>query len=170
MKKIEFWQNCDTKSLEHLLSNAKDIALFKNIQAVYLKAKYNMDAKSIAQITGFSKGYIWQIHCDFRNNGHKAFILGKKGGAYRRNLSVEQERELLADFTDKSDAGHILEVSQIKKQYEKLNKKPVNKSVVYRMLARYGWRKIAPRPSHPKNDQLAMTTFKKTSNKWYKMD
>lgn len=169
MKKIEFWQKCDTKSLEILLSQTKDIATFRNIQAVYLKAKYNMNAESVAQITGFSKGYVWQIHSSYRNNGGRAFVLGKKGGSYHVNLSTRQEKELLADFTDKSDAGHILEVSRIKKKYEELAGKPVHKSVVYRMLARHGWRKIAPRPSHPKNDQLAMITFKKTSHKWYKM-
>lgn len=169
MKKIEFWQNCDTKSLEILLSQTKDIATFRNIQAVYLKAKYNMSAEAVAQITGFSKRYVWQIHFDYRHNGHKAFLLGKKGGSYHMNLTSKQENRLLANFTDKSNSGYILEVSQIKKEYEKLAAKPVHKSVIYRMLARHGWRKIAPRPSHPKNDQLAMATFKKTSHKWYKM-
>lgn len=169
MKRIEFWQKCDIKSLEILLSKTKDIATFRNIQAVYLKAKYNMNAESVAQVTGFSKGYVWQIHSSYRNNGQEAFILGKKGGSYNINLSAKQEKNLLADFTDKGDAGHILEVSQIKKKYEKLAGKPVHKSVVYRMLARHGWRKIAPRPSHPKNDQVAMATFKKTSHSWCKM-
>ncbi|MBC7417919.1 MAG: winged helix-turn-helix domain-containing protein [Pedobacter sp.] len=169
MKKIEFWQNCDTKSLEILLSKTKDIATFKNIQAVYLKAKYNMNAESVAQITGFSKGYVWQIHSSYRNNGQEAFVLCKKGGAYHINLDARQEKELLANFIDKSDAGHILEVSQIKKKYEELTARPVHKSVVYRMLARHGWRKIAPRTSHPKNSQVAMATFKKTSHKWCKM-
>jgi transposase len=170
MKRIEFWQKCNTKSLEVLLSETKDIAAFKNIQAVYLKAKYNMDAQDVAQITGFSKGYVWQIHSNYRNNGDEAFVLGKKGGAYHMNLSPKKEKELLISFTKKSDAGHILEVSQIKDKYEILAKKLVHKSVVYRMLARHGWRKIAPRPSHPKNDQISMATFKKTSQIWCKMD
>jgi len=29
------------------------------------------------------------------------------------------------------------------------------------MLAKYGWRKIAPRPYHPKNNKEAMEDFKK---------
>ena len=62
MKRIEFWQKCDIKSLEVLLSRTKEISVFKNIQAFYLKAQYQMDADSIAKVTGFSKGYIWQIH------------------------------------------------------------------------------------------------------------
>jgi len=169
MKRIEFWQKCNTKSLEDLLSETKDISVFKNIQAVYLKSRYNMSAQSVAEITGFSKRYIWQIHSNYRNNGNKAFIFGKKGGIYRRNLTAAQEELLLAEFTSKSDDGQILEVSKIKKKYEEFAKKAVNKSVVYRLLARRGWRKIIPRPIHPKNDKTAWSAFKKTSHKWYKM-
>ena len=75
----------------------------------------------------------------------------------------------MAEFTSKSDDGQILEVSKIKNKYEEFAKKAVNKSVVYRMLARHGWRKIMPRPAHPKNDKTALSVFKKTSHKWYKM-
>ena len=170
MSKKSFWQSCDQKELEKMLSQAKDMATFKNIQAVYLKAKYNMGARGVAQITWFQKGHVWNIHSNYRKNGNEAFVLNKKGGSYNINLSARQEEELLESFVDKGDAGHILEVSQIKNKYEKLAGKSVHKSVVYRMLARHGWRKIAPRPSHPKNDQLAMAAFKKTSPSWCKMD
>jgi transposase len=170
MSKKSFWQSCDQEKLERMLSQTKDIATFKNIQAVYLKAKYDMDAQAIAQITGFRKGHVWNIHSNYRRSGNKAFVLNKKGGSYNINLSAKQEEELLVEFANKGDAGHILEVSQIKNKYEKLAGKLVHKSVVYRMLARHGWRKIAPRPSHPKNDQLAMAAFKKTSHSWCKMD
>lgn len=169
MKKIGFWQKCDIRSLEEKLSDSKDISVFKNVQAVYLKAKYKMNAESIAKITGFSKGYVWQIHSNYRNNGDKAFIFGKKGGIYRRNLTAIQEEELLASFASKGDDGQILEVSKIKNRYEEFARKKVNKSVVYRMLSRHGWRKIAPRPIHPNNDKMLLDAFKKTSLKWYKM-
>lgn len=166
MRKIDFWQNCDIGSLQDLLSETKDIVVFKSIQAVYLKARYHMSAQSIAEVVGFTKGYVWQIHSRYRNTGHKAFTFGKKGGAYHRNISAEQEESLLVEFTPKSDAGHILEVSKVKKRYEEIAEKPVHKSVVYRMLARHGWRKIAPRPAHPKNNKIAMDAFKKTSHQW----
>ena len=58
-------------------------------------------------ITGFSKGYVWQIHSSYRNNGKEAFILGKKGGSYNINLRAKQEKELLADFTDKGSPSQI---------------------------------------------------------------
>jgi hypothetical protein len=38
----------------------------------------------------------------------------------------------------------------------------VPKSTVYRMLARHGWRKLAPRPRHRKADAVRQQAFKKT--------
>ena len=169
MSKKNFWKNCDKKKLETMLLETKDIATFKNIQAVYLKSCCNLDAEAIAKITGFSKGHIWNIHYSYRKIGGKIFDLGKRGGVYNKNLELTQEGSLLAEFMNNGDLGQILEIRKIKKRYEELAGKPVHKSVVYRMLARHGWRKIAPRPSHPKNDKIAMDSFKKTSLKWYKI-
>jgi Winged helix-turn helix len=38
---------------------------------------------------------------------------------------------------------------------------PVHHSVVYRALHRQGWRKVQPRPQHPKADLAAQEEFKK---------
>ena len=38
----------------------------------------------------------------------------------------------------------------------------VARSTIYRMLERQGWRKIVPRPRHPKADPAAQAAFKKT--------
>jgi transposase len=40
---------------------------------------------------------------------------------------------------------------------------PVVPSAVYRMLARQGWRKVAPDTHHPKIDPLAQQEWKKNS-------
>jgi hypothetical protein len=41
-------------------------------------------------------------------------------------------------------------------------------SVVYRMLARHGWRKVAPDTRHPKSDPVAQEDWKKNSPKRWK--
>jgi hypothetical protein len=33
-------------------------------------------------------------------------------------------------------------------------------TVTYRLLERHGWRKIVPRPQHPKTDKASQETFK----------
>jgi len=46
---------------------------------------------------------------------------------------------------------------------EKANKK-IAKSTTYRMLDRHNWRKITPRPYHPKSKPEKQEQFKKTLN------
>ncbi len=109
------------------------------------------------------------IHSAYRKLGEEAFSLGNRGGIYHRNLSEAQEEALINEISSSGDLGQILEISSIKKHYEKLSGKQVHKTVIYRMLARHGWRKISPRPTHPKNDKAALEGFKKTFHRWCKM-
>jgi Winged helix-turn helix len=69
----------------------------------------------------------------------------------------------LEPFLFGAQRGQILVVTDIKAAYEAKVGRKVPKSTVYRMLERHGWRKIAPRPHHPKTDPLAQEAFKKTS-------
>src|SRR3982751_3398415 len=41
--------------------------------------------------------------------------------------------------------------------------RPVHPSVVYRALPRPGWRKVIPRPRHPKANEEAREAFKKVT-------
>jgi transposase len=86
-----------------------------------------------------------------------------RGGRRNQNLTMEEEDALLKGFFDKAKVGGILVVSEIKDAYESKVGRTVNKTTVYRMLERHGWRKIAPRPHHPKADPEAREAFKKNS-------
>lgn len=168
MNKKSFWKECDNKRLEALLSETKDLGKVRHIQAVYLKSCYALKAEDIAKVVGLSKGYIWYIHAKYRQMGEAAFDLGNRGGRYHNNLTIQQEESIISDIAEAGDSGTILEISSIKSRYEALAGKSVNKTVIYRMLKRHGWRKIAPRPNHPKNNKEAMDSFKKNSHKWFK--
>lgn len=165
----EFWKGVDNNRLEELLSASKDVSVTKHIQAVYLKSAHDLSAEAISKIVGFSKGYVWSIHSSFRNKGEGSFVAGKRGGDYHRNISFEEEVALIAEIESEGDSGHILDIKKIKNRYEGKAGKPVHKTVIYRMLARHGWRKVVPRPHHPKNDKDKMEAYKKTSPAWYKM-
>jgi hypothetical protein len=41
-------------------------------------------------------------------------------------------------------------------------KHPVHNSTIYRLLDRHGWRKLVPRPRHPKANEREQAIFKKT--------
>ena len=61
-------------------------------------------------------------------------------------------------------AGGMLSAAEIGRAYEDCIGKPVAASTVYRLLALHGWRKVSPRPRHPKADPAAQAAFKKTAH------
>jgi 2-polyprenyl-3-methyl-5-hydroxy-6-metoxy-1,4-benzoquinol methylase len=76
---------------------------------------------------------------------------------------MDQERQFLSRFFEEASHGGILIVSEIKRTFEALVGHKVAKTTIYRMLDRHGWRKIVPRPRHPKSDAKAQEGFKKTA-------
>jgi winged helix-turn-helix protein len=46
--------------------------------------------------------------------------------------------------------------------YEERISHSVHETTIYRLLRRHGWRKVQPRPRHPKADIAAQEVFKKT--------
>jgi transposase len=86
-----------------------------------------------------------------------------RGGRHHQNLSLEQEQALLAQFCGAATQGGVLETRAVRAAYETLVGHSVPESTVCRLLTRHGWRKIAPRPRHPKADPVLQEVFKKSS-------
>ena len=149
--------------LKELLKQAKTKSEFQRIQAVYLRAATSMTTESIAEATGWHPGTVRNVQSGFLRQGEAIFQVSPRGGRHRENLSVEEEDGLLSPFLAAATAGGVIVVSGIKKAYERELGESVPKSTVYRMLARHNWRKIVPRPRHPKADIEAQEAFKKTS-------
>jgi Winged helix-turn helix len=57
----------------------------------------------------------------------------------------------------------MLNIHDLKAAYEKAIGHPTSDSTVYNLLHRHGWRKLMPRPFHPKRDFAAQNAFKKTA-------
>jgi transposase len=116
-------------------------------------------------MTGYNPRTVRRIQSAYLAEGEKALALKKKGGRYRENMSLEEEKKFLAPFLDKAKKGGILEIGKVHRAYAEKLGREIKKSVVYALLHRHGWRKIAPRPSHPKHDAALAETFKKTSER-----
>ncbi len=77
-------------------------------------------------------------------------------------MSVEQERAFLQPFFARAEIGEIATAEQIQQAFEAEVKRPVHISTIYRLLDRHGWRKLVPRPRHPKANEREQAIFKKT--------
>lgn len=149
------------KELGKLLAQTGTKADFQRVQCVWLRATLDLDHLQTAQAVGLSPATVRIVQSRYLKAGAAALAAKPRGGRRRENLTIAQEDRLLGDFLDKAKAGGVLVVAEIKAAYEKAVGRAVPKSTVYRMLARHGWRKIAPRPHHPKSDPAAREEFKK---------
>ena len=152
----------DIESVKEAMEKTKSKAEFRRLQCVYLgDTRPDVSAKEIGQITLFTESNVKKIHSAFRKAGLDS-VKDRRGGRYRENLTIEQEDVLLKQFEGQSEAGKLIEASKIKEGYEKELGRKVNKSTVYRMLDRRGFRKIVPYKRHPKANKEEQETFKKT--------
>ena len=90
---------------------------------------------------------------------------GPWGGRRKALLSVEQEGEFLAPWAEQAKEAGLLVLSPIRAALAQRLGRPVAASVVWRLLARHGWRKVAPDTRHPKSDPAAQEAWKKNSPK-----
>jgi transposase len=144
------------------LKRAKTKAEFQAVQCLWLRVSLGLSADQVATAIGWHPSSVRKLQSLYLREGGAALKRTGRGGRRRQNLTLEKEQQLLQEFLCQSELGGILEVSRVKAAYEQAVGHRVPKSTVYRMLARHGWRKIAPRPRHPKSDAALQAEFKKT--------
>ncbi|AHF93354.1 hypothetical protein OPIT5_27180 [Opitutaceae bacterium TAV5] len=150
--------------LREILRQARSVADQRRVQAVLMRALNAAPVEQIAMVTGLSVNTVRMLHSRYLREGD-VFLVGRpgRGGRRRSHLSTEQETGLLARHVPAAGEGHMIQAHAFKRDYEDLVGHPVAATTVYRLLARAGWRKIVPRPSHPKKDPQAQVAFKKSS-------
>jgi len=156
---------CDKATVDGLadrLKRASSHSEYQRIQCVLIRATLGSSAAQIAQLLGWSTATVHVLHSRWAKEGEAIFELKARGGRNHQHLSAEQECVLLAPFIERAKAGGMLNVAEIQQAYHQQLGKSVAPSTVYRLLDRHGWRKVVPRPRHPKADVVAQAVFKKT--------
>jgi hypothetical protein len=84
-----------------------------------------------------------------------------------RSAPVRDERgrgaQLSGPLGEVVRRGRVLVVSPLRAALSQRLGRAVAASVVYRLLARHGWRKVAPDTRHPKSDPAVQEEWKKTA-------
>lgn len=163
MKNLIVGDKATVARLAERLKQASTPPEYKRIQCVLIRATLGSSAAEIAQLLGWSVGTVHVMHSRWAKDGDAVFDVRQRGGRNHQYLSPEQEQELLAPFVERAQAGGMLTVSDIQQAYEQRTGHQVADSTVYRLLDRHGWRKVVPRPRHPKADVAAQEGFKKTA-------
>src|SRR3982750_3527909 len=140
---------------------------YRCVECVWLRAALGLSATQIATVLGWHVSSVYDLHSHYLREGVTVLQGPGRGGRHRQNLPFAEEQELLTQFNGAAAQGGLLEARALRDTYMKLVGHPVPKSTVYRLLARRGWRKLAPRPRHPKTDPAMQKTFKKNSDVWW---
>jgi len=148
--------------LRAALEQAHSKTDFRRVQCLWLRASLGLNAQQVATAVGWHPSSVRRLQSRYLRQGDAILKGPGRGGRRHENLGWEAERRLLEGFLPRAQQGGVLEVSPVRQAYEKAVGHRVPKSTVYRMLARHGWRKLAPRPRHRKADAGRQQAFKKT--------
>jgi len=156
----------DKPTVERLaerLKRAGSHSEYQRIQCVLIRATLGSSAGEIAQLLGWSTATVHVMHSRWAKEGEAIFDVRGRGGRRHQHLTPEEERQMLAPFVRRAHDGGMLTVEELRQAYRERVGKDVARSTIYRLLNRHGWRKVVPRPRHPRADVAAQVAFKETS-------
>jgi transposase len=149
---------------------ATTLAELRECQSVLLPALLNATLEQTASLLGVSRASVSRLQAAFRKRGSGSAAASPRnwGGRRRSLLTQEEEAAFLAPWLQSAASGHVVVVSPIRAALAQRLGKPVKPSVVYRLLARHGWRKVAPDTRHPKSRPEEQEAWKKDCPKCWK--
>ncbi len=142
-------------SVEEVQQKMKTATSFRRQQKwliVYNALVDPREAAHIALHTGTTKRTVHQVISDYNRQGVEAIETPGKGGRRRGYMSLSEEKNFLTQFMDSALTGLITTVTKIKQAYEAKIGQKVDRTTIYRLLARHEWRKVMPRSHHPDAD------------------
>ena len=119
-------------------------------------------AEEIARDTAVSVTTVRRLISGYNRLGLAAIETPGRGGRRHECMSLEHERRFLQPFFARAAHGEIATTEEIKLAFEAEIKHEVHPTSIYRLLDRHGWRKLVPRPRHPKANAEEQAAFKKT--------
>lgn len=151
------------------VGDATTLETLRQCQAVLLPALLGATLEQTANALGVSRATVPRLQAAFRQQQFSSAPCPRNWGGRRQFLlTAEEEATFLKPWLESAAAGHLVVVSPIRAALAQRLGKPVKPSVVYRLLARHGWRKVAPDTRHPKSRPEAQEAWKKNSPKCWK--
>lgn len=137
----------------------------RQAQAVLLPLELGLSLEQTALAIGRSVGATCNMCTRFMavSEGRRAAPRSKRDLRNRASTTLEREAKILDEVLRGAPDGTALVVPLLKPQIEARLGKPLALSSVYRMLARHGWRKLAPDTRHSDGDSRAREDWKKSS-------
>jgi transposase len=166
MRGIHLEPHLSTEELEQHARQAQTRAAFQRFQALYLIQAHHLSAPAVVQALQVSATAIRQWVYLYNHEGLEGITLKGRGGRRRAYLTLEEEAALLEGLRARAGQGLLITAKAVREQAQTHLGHPVSEDYAYDVLHRHGWRKVAPRPQHPEQDDAAQEAFKKSFPIW----
>jgi transposase len=154
-----------------VVAHTRDIRELRAAQAVLLPAVARTTLEQTAKLLGVGRATVARLQASFRWREHEPTGAGKSrrwGGRRQALLTQAEEKGFLALWEDRAKAGELVVLSSLRTALAERVGHSIAPSVLYRLVARNGWRKVAPDTRHPKTDLVAQQEWKKKRfRKWW---
>ena len=145
----------------------RDKRVSKRLQ-ILISRYEGMSNKEIAKKYDLSPDRVSHLISEFKKVGLEEYVRVKYEGNHR-NMTYDEEQAILDEFIEAAERGQIITVKEIKLAFDEKLGRDTGRGYIYMLLARHGWRKIKPRPKHPKkasDEEIAAS--KKLKPSWKK--
>ena len=150
-------------------ATATSVASLRQCQAVLLPALFGATLEQTAAVLGVGRATVARLQAVFRKQRSALPTAARNWGGRRQSLlTAEEEGDFLKPWLESAATSNLVVVSPIRAALAQRLGQPVKPSVVYRLLARHGWRKVAPDTRHPKSKPEVQAAWKKNSLKCWK--
>jgi transposase len=113
----------------------------RQCQAVLLPALFGATLEQTATVLGVGRGTVARLQATFRKKRSALPNPARNWGGRRQALlTPEEEGEFLKPWLESAATGNLVVVSPMRAAWAQRLGQPVKPSVVYRLLARHGWR------------------------------
>jgi len=126
----------------------KDVKSYNHVLVLNMR-RLGKTNKEISEVSGYNPQRVTEIVSQYIKEGMESLI-GNKYTSNNRRMSYEEETQFLEQFREEAESGLLTGVKTILEKYEKVTGKKSNTATIYKLLKRHGWRKLKPRPCHPR--------------------
>lgn len=150
------------KSALEQVKTASDVHEIRKCLSIVLVNELRCTVEQTGKVLGISVPTVSRLRKEFQNVASgQASTRDDWGGRRNSYLNMEEEKEFLAPFIEKAQAGELVIIASIQEGFENRIGNEVPASTITRLLKRHRWRKLEPEPHHPDEDKFAQEVFKK---------
>ena len=147
---------------QKVAARANDIQQLRMAQAVLLPALAKLTLKATAKVLGVGRATVARLQTAFRRFKPETPPPPRRWGGRRRALMPwEEEQAFLTAWRSKAQRGELVVVTPLQGALEEKLGRRIKPSVMYRLLERHRWRKVAPDTRHPKAEPSVQDEWKK---------